>query len=116
VPKEYYEYLQTRRSREDLFRKYSSEAAKAALQAWHAELGVTPDQEVDDRIEEAIDFKEDWVLIGGPPCQGYSVIGRARNSENPNYCLRKGKRQTFYVKSLLSKITFKKIGPSFNLW
>src|SRR4030067_3374052 len=49
VPKEYYEYLQGRRSREDLFSKYSSEAEKAALEAWDAALGITPDQEVDDR-------------------------------------------------------------------
>jgi len=55
VPKEYYEYLRGRRSREDLLKKYRPEAEKAALEAWHAELGKTSDQEVDDRIEEAID-------------------------------------------------------------
>jgi len=67
VPKEYYEYLQGRRSKVDLFRKYSSKAKKATLEAWHAELGITSDQEVDDRIKEALDFNENWVLIGGPP-------------------------------------------------
>lgn len=78
VPKEYYEYLQRRKSREDLFKKYSSEAERAALEAWHAELGKTPNQEVDDRIEQAIDSNENWVLIGGPPCQAYSFVGRSR--------------------------------------
>lgn len=31
------------------------------------------------RIREELDSSEDWILIGGPPCQAYSLVGRARN-------------------------------------
>ena len=30
------------------------------------------------RIEQAKKGKKDWVLIGGPPCQAYSLVGRSR--------------------------------------
>lgn len=35
--------------------------------------------EVDFRIEEALSGERDFLLIGGPPCQAYSLAGRSRN-------------------------------------
>ena len=34
---------------------------------------------LDERIRAEIKGNRNWVLIGGPPCQAYSVVGRVRN-------------------------------------
>lgn len=78
VPKEYYEYLKGSINRTELFWKHETEAKQAEKEAWQAELGVTPDELVDVRILEALNGVKDWVLIGGPPCQAYSIVGRSR--------------------------------------
>ena len=38
-----------------------------------------PTDFVDFRIRKALNKKNDWLLIGGPPCQAYSLVGRSRN-------------------------------------
>ena len=43
-----------------------------------AELGLTPHSEIDGWIKKALDGSKEWVLIGGPPCQAYSMAGRSR--------------------------------------
>jgi len=80
VPVEYYEYLAGKVSRQDLFSSYPMQAKAAGREAWLAELGSeeTPDSLVDERITEALSERKDWLLIGGPPCQAYSLVGRSR--------------------------------------
>jgi DNA (cytosine-5)-methyltransferase 1 len=80
APTEYYDYLARRITREELFRQHHDAAAKAASEAWLAELGAekTSDRAVDDRIRAALGTRRNWVLIGGPPCQAYSIVGRSR--------------------------------------
>lgn len=45
---------------------------------WNAELGKVAARELHSRIENSLQGERDWVLLGGPPCQAYSLIGRAR--------------------------------------
>ena len=80
APSDYYDYLAGRISREKLFAKNPDEATDATNEAWLAELGSasTPDTIIDNRIETALGDAEKWVLIGGPPCQAYSLVGRSR--------------------------------------
>lgn len=81
VPADYYSYLRGAIDRDELFRRHPDQAAAAEKEAWHAELGSeeTPDSVVDERIREALgDAGSTWVLVGGPPCQAYSIAGRSR--------------------------------------
>lgn len=41
--------------------------------------------ELDHILETRLDTSKPWVLIGGPPCQAYSIVGRARNKGNSEY-------------------------------
>ena len=59
---------------------------------YHCELG--PDNApIHDSIREKLNGSERWVLIGGPPCQAYSLVGRSRmknhdgNKEDPRHFL-----------------------------
>lgn len=76
-PEEYYKYLKSEISRGELFEKYPIQFDKAASIAWKAELGVTPHVEVSKKINKALNGNRCWVLIGGPPCQAYSLVGRS---------------------------------------
>ncbi len=83
VPKEYYDFIQgnTKYSNTDLFNSYPKQAKEAQMEAWLAELGKTPNEEIDKRIKSALKGAENWLLIGGPPCQAYSLVGRSRRQE-----------------------------------
>jgi len=39
---------------------------------------LTPPEVVDGWISAALGQQKNWVLIGGPPCQAYSLAGRSR--------------------------------------
>ena len=80
VPDEYYQYLAGKISRDDLETAYPDEWAIAYDEALCAELGNPDDGHqplIDEKIKTALNGKKDWMLIGGPPCQAYSLIGRS---------------------------------------
>ncbi len=47
-----------------------------------------------------INSNKTWVLIGGPPCQAYSLIGRSRNQANKDYLPEKDNRHFLYKEYL----------------
>jgi len=78
APDEYYQYLAGDISREDLEAAYPEEWGHAKEEALCAELGNPEFQPlIDQKIATAVKGKKDWLLIGGPPCQAYSLIGRS---------------------------------------
>ncbi|HSW70811.1 MAG TPA: DNA (cytosine-5-)-methyltransferase, partial [Gammaproteobacteria bacterium] len=85
IPDEYYQYLRHEITREELFGLYPTQAAIARERAIKATLG---DEEDDKLIYERLDkvlsryANKPWVLVGGPPCQAYSTIGRSRRQIN----------------------------------
>jgi DNA (cytosine-5)-methyltransferase 1 len=83
LPTEYYQFVQGEiKDVEDLYKFFPKEANAAKEEAWRFSLGnpETHDQ-IDARIKEALKGKKNFVLIGGPPCQAYSLVGRARRQE-----------------------------------
>jgi len=61
-------------------------------------------EELDQRIQSAqLEEKtknDHWVLIGGPPCQAYSLVGRARNKGNSEYKAEDDHRHFLYEEYL----------------
>lgn len=59
----------------------------AGEEARQIELGtIKGNFELNRIIKEAsIDQTKPWVLIGGPPCQAYSLVGRSRNQSKSAY-------------------------------
>ena len=87
VPNEYYEFVKGKISLEELFLIWPEQAKAAMEESWLAKLGDKNDKAaiasdvIDKRIEQALNKNSEWLLIGGPPCQAYSLVGRARRQQ-----------------------------------
>ncbi|MCP5534934.1 MAG: DNA cytosine methyltransferase [Akkermansiaceae bacterium] len=77
APVEYYEYLRGNIERAELFAAFPKQAKEAREEARCMTLGK---DDVSSRVGEKLKGRKDWVLIGGPPCQAYSLVGRSRMS------------------------------------
>lgn len=102
APREYYQCLQGKITREAMYSAHQAESRRAEDVCWHARLG--PEGETRDairsKIDNAIGNNDPWVLIGGPPCQAYSLAGRSRNLGNPKYSPNTDEKQRLYVEYL----------------
>jgi DNA (cytosine-5)-methyltransferase 1 len=96
VPAEYYALLRGEIQYEAISAKFPAQAARAEAEAWQGELGKTPWNEVSERICAALGGAKNWVLIGGPPCQPYSQMGRSRLKAKKTYRLETDERHGLY--------------------
>ncbi len=102
LPDEYHEYTRGRITWEGLASAYPTEASRAEREAFC--LTLAPDAETIAQIRELIASRigqsRFWGLVGGPPCQAYSLVGRSRNRGNKAYVAESDHRQTLYVEYL----------------
>jgi DNA (cytosine-5)-methyltransferase 1 len=99
APDEYYSYLKGRMSREDLFSafpKQSVAAIEETLGGPRALGDAHDDKIIQTRLKHLRSTAGGCVLIGGPPCQAYSLVGRARNKGNSGYRAEEDHRHFLY--------------------
>ena len=102
IPDDYYRYLRQEIKQDELFLKHPVTTEKVSQRCWLARLGPNGESTecVRERIDMAVGDEKDWVLIGGPPCQAYSLAGRSRNAGNAQYVPTKDERQHLYLEYL----------------
>ena len=81
-PREYYAFLNGATPEPDWAQLYPTEWETAGNETLCLELGQEETLRfLDKRVRRLrADFGTDTLLIGGPPCQAYSLVGRARNA------------------------------------
>lgn len=82
-PDEYYQYIKGKiKNQNDLFNLFPDNAKISMQKTWNAELGAVDDSKLNSKIKNNLKNSRHWVLLGGPPCQAYSTVGRARMKSN----------------------------------
>lgn len=83
----YYDYVRGSLSREQFLAVPAVARAfrEAETEARQFELGKTKEAQIDQEIRRALGGSTSWVLIGGPPCQAYSLAGRARRTNDASF-------------------------------
>lgn len=105
VPASYYNYV-AGKTGEPWTATTGAEWRAACEEARQLKLGVPHDDEIlGSRIKSIARQDKPWVLIGGPPCQAYSLVGRARNSGISGYRAEDDERYVLYkqYQKLVSK-------------
>ncbi|MDR3300859.1 MAG: DNA cytosine methyltransferase [Candidatus Accumulibacter sp.] len=85
--KYYYSYIRGEID-EATFRKVPAVANAfeyAGREARCLELGKSDATGIDREIQAALNGQNIWVLIGGPPCQAYSLAGRSRRARDKDF-------------------------------
>jgi DNA (cytosine-5)-methyltransferase 1 len=79
-----------------------AEWEESGREARQITLGSTEGNEVLNAILDKADLsaKKPWVLIGGPPCQAYSLAGRSGNRSKADYIPEKDHRHYLYKEYL----------------
>jgi DNA (cytosine-5)-methyltransferase 1 len=101
IPNEYYEFLKGNLGAtpdEQLYKipKFQTQLAAARKEALNLTLGEDNDK-IYSAINAELSANEDCVLIGGPPCQAYSLAGKARQA---GYDANKDHRNFLYLEYL----------------
>jgi DNA (cytosine-5)-methyltransferase 1 len=102
-PDEYYRYLRGEVTREELFDAYPQQAANAAEETLGGPRTLGNDKDdrlIHQRVKQLSKDVGPWVVIGGPPCQAYSLVGRNRNVGKKDYRAEEDNRHFLYEEYL----------------
>ena len=100
APDDYYDYLDGVISKEELISKYSDNWQRAEIAIIRKSLSKANRSGIRKLITNRLAGKRKWALIGGPPCQAYSLVGRARRVRNTSCSLEKDERYFLYQEYL----------------
>jgi DNA (cytosine-5)-methyltransferase 1 len=97
-PAEYYEFLNSDIPEPDWETLFPNEWKHACQETMKLELGSPNSaRAIDARLLQITkDYRGNVILIGGPPCQAYSLVGRARNKGTEGYEASKDHRHFLY--------------------
>jgi DNA (cytosine-5)-methyltransferase 1 len=100
--KEIYEYFRSANPLvlNKLKKNYPSIWDAAEKEAVLHELNSKNKTKTENLIRSALKKDKNWVLLGGPPCQAYSLVGRARRTNENRIKFGKDKRHTLYKEYL----------------
>lgn len=98
LPEDYYAYLADGISKRELIERFPEQWEAARDETLHLELGSPGSNELIDPLLDRIrkEHPDNSILVGGPPCQAYSLVGRARNMGKTDYVARDDHRHFLY--------------------
>ena len=82
---DYHSYLRGEIDRASLFARHPAEHLAARQTALKIALGPDNHHRVRRLIDERLSGRTRWALVGGPPCQAYSLVGRSRMMGLPGF-------------------------------
>ena len=98
APDDYYAFLAGGITREELYLRHPAAYRHAASSALCISLGPESHVGVKKIIQERVGGSRRWALVGGPPCQAYSLVGRSRMMGRENFAA--DERHTLYLEYL----------------
>ena len=99
---DYTDYVQGIITRTELFERYPEQATAATEETLQEPRALGEDNElIHNRVRELVaDHNGPKVVIGGPPCQAYSLAGRSRNAGIKDYDAATDHRNFLYLEYL----------------
>lgn len=83
---DYYKFCEAEKASKPWTQKSKAQWEEAEREARMIRLGSEDGNvELDKILASGLKKQEPWVLIGGPPCQAYSLVGRSRNKGKVEY-------------------------------
>lgn len=97
-----YEYYQQPEEKifNEVIKKYHREWVSAQNTARQHEMSVKNRNITRGMISQRLNNARKWVLVGGPPCQAYSLVGRARRTNETRKKFESDHRHTLYEEYL----------------
>ncbi|MDR1086379.1 MAG: DNA (cytosine-5-)-methyltransferase [Deltaproteobacteria bacterium] len=86
-PDEYYDYITGRISLDVFYNEHKIKVSKAAGTALKLSLEENNRKLLTEIVKKKLGRSRRWVLVGGPPCQAYSLIGRSRRKNDPRFAV-----------------------------